>query len=401
MDHLWKREAGASVGELDLVIAHAPHVLASLYGYPADRVLASSNLTDPHVYSDEPLPENELAPHRCDLSFVSHGAATPEMLVDELGAATTPAFHRVLEQFLQIAREQLQKSGCVNAQRLVELMLLAEKQAGGSPLPCHIRRAHVYPQIAKIHDRVFRHRTLQWAANWARSRKRTLRIYGRGWDKHPALAEFACGEVASGRPLRAVYQASSVNLQANAYASLHQRLLDGLACEACMVARHNPADFVRRPFARIAETIASRGLRTLHELVALRTRDAEFGAVCDEAERLSSAVIALSSDPRRREHMRIQREGNDIAELQSDDGLFAALRDMRFMPARVAADLPGFEQVVFRDEAQMHALLDRLVDDKDLRQSIARPMREAVLAHDTYDALVDRIINAFARGSAA
>jgi hypothetical protein len=401
MDHLWKREAGDSIGELDLVVAHAPHVLASLYGYPAERVLASSNLTDPHVYSDQSLPENELAPNRCDLSFVSHGAATPEMLVNELGAATTPAFHRLLERFLQIAREQLQESECVNAAGLVELMLRAERQAGGPPLPSHVRRAHVYPQIAKIHDRLFRHQTLQWAANWARSRKRTMRIYGRGWDKHPTLAEFACGEVASGRPLRAVYQASKVNLQANAYASLHQRLLDGLACGACMLARYNPADFVRRPFVRIAETIASRSLRTLDELVALRRRDADFGVACDEAERLSNAVIALSSDPRRNEHMRIQREGNDIAELQSDEGLFAALRDMRFMPARVAADLPGFEQIVFRDEAQMHALLDRLADDDALRQTIARPMREAVLAHDTYDALVDRIISAFARGSAA
>ncbi len=120
MDHLWKKQAGVSLGGVDLVVSHSPHVLASLYGYPIDRVLASSNLTDPHVYSDEALPDDELRPHRCDLSFVSHGAATPEMLVDELGAVTTPAFHDLLRCFLRIVRTELERAGCVNAQRLVE-----------------------------------------------------------------------------------------------------------------------------------------------------------------------------------------------------------------------------------------------------------------------------------------
>jgi hypothetical protein len=372
-----------------------------LYGYRPDRLLASSNLTDPEVYRSSPLPEAELRPYRCDLSFVSHGAATPQTLVDDLGKATTPAFHRLLQCFLRLARVELDHNGCLTPMRQLELMLQVERESGHTPLAPQVRWAHVYPQIARIHDRLFRHQTLEWAANWARSRARSLRIYGRGWARHPSLSGFSCGEVASGRELRAVYQASSVSLQANAYASLHQRLLDGLACGACVISRYNPADFVRQPFAVIAHAIRSRGLASLQEVMRQRKDDIPFAKVCEEAERLSSAVIAGMDNPRRREQVHLLREGHNISELLTDNGLFQALRDLRFMPARVAADLPGFDNTVFRDEAQMHALLDHMTSDPAARSRCVEPMRTAVLAHDTYDVLVDRILRTFAEGLAA
>ncbi len=280
-------------------------------------------------------------------------------------------------------------------------MLRAEKESGRPSLSPEVRRAHVYPQIAKIHDRLFRHQTLEWAANWARANGRTLRIYGRGWDKHATLNKFACGEALSGRELRAVYQASKISLQANAYSSLHQRLLDGLASGACVFSRYNPADFVRQPFAKISQTISNVGLKSLSDLLTLRGSDSTFASACEDAERLSGAIIAPLNDPRRRAQMCILREGNDIAELQTDDGLFAVLRDMRFMPARVAGDLPGFEQTVFRNESGMHDLLNRLANNDELRRSTAYPMREAVLANDTFDVLAGRIIRTCAGENAA
>lgn len=399
VDHLWKADAGASIGELDMVIAHAPDVLAGLYGYPRKRLLASSNLTDAHTYSNERLSEHELQPFRCDLSFVSHGAATPEQLCDEIERATTRAFGRMMRSFLSLASDRMSHGGCLNAQQLVELMLMAEQVSDHPALTPAIRRSHVYPQIARIHDRLFRHTTLEWAANWARSRGKSLRIHGRGWEHHPTLAAFAAGEVESGRRLRAVYQASTINLQANAYSSLHQRLLDGVACGALVLSRHNPADFVRRPFAVIREFIVEHQLGSLAELLAVRSRDERLALACAEAEHLSGAVIAAAEDPRRLEQIRVMRAANDIAELQSDAGLFEMLREMRFIPARVASDLPGFERTSFRNESQMHEVLDAYIADEHLRHEINGPMREAVLAHDTFDALAQRILHAFARGA--
>lgn len=398
MDHLWRREAGQSIGEHDLVITHAPDVLAGLYGYRRDRMLASSNLTDASTFSAERLPEADLAPHRCDLSFVSHGAATPEALVEEIALATTPAFGRMLRDVLTRIRGQLQPAGCLNAQQLVELMLEAERSSGHTPLPRDVRRSVVYPHVGRIHDRVYRHQTLEWAATWARSRRRRFRIYGRGWPEHPTLAEYAAGEIDSGIGLRAVYQASAISLQANAYSSLHQRLLDGVACGAMIISRWNPADFVRQSFARVRQAIIDHRLTTLSDLVELRTRDDGVAAACDEIERLSGVVLATLDDAGRREQVRSLREANDIAEIQTDDGLFSALRDMRYLAGRSAGEIPGFQQTVFNDKQQMHAMLDRLVDAPAEREAIVRPMRESVLAHDTVDALVGRIIDALARG---
>jgi hypothetical protein len=96
----------------------------------------------------------------------------------------------------------------------------------------------------------------------------------------------------------------------------------------------------------------------------------------------------------------MMREANDIVDLQSDAGLFEMLREMRFIPARVASDLPGFERTSFRSEAQMHKLLDAFSADDRVRNELNGPMREAVLTHDTFDALAERILHAFARGAA-
>lgn len=399
MDHLWSAHAGRSVGEHDLIVAHAPDVLAGLYGYPRERMLTSSNLTDPVVYAAERLPDDELCPHRCELSFVSHGAQTPEALVESLARATSPSIGGMLREFLALVRDRLSSGDCLNAQQLLEAMVACERSSGVAMLTPAVRRATLYPQIAKIHDRVFRHQTLEWAVDWARSRGHRLRIYGRGWEAHPSLSAFAAGEVQSGRPLRAVYQASTINLQANAYSSLHQRLLDGVASGAMMISRYNPADFVRGQFLRIQQVIRSQEMSSINDVVAFRRSDQSFEAACHEAERLSGVVIAGLSDPGRNEQVRILREANDIAELQSDEGLFAMLRDLRYLPARVACDITGFAQTTFRTRDQMHVLLDRLLADDGLRQSLIAPMRNSVLQCDTFDVLAGRVIQTFADGA--
>src|SRR4029434_1442024 len=100
---------------------------------------------------------------------------------------------------------------------LLELMLGAEEETGHPPLTPEVRYSRVYPQLARIYDRLFRHEALEWAAEWALARKRTFKIFGRGWENHPTLKQFACGEVESGYALRCLYQASSISLQINGY----------------------------------------------------------------------------------------------------------------------------------------------------------------------------------------
>lgn len=395
MDALCDRKAGQSIGPLDLVITHSPHVYASLYGYPLGRCLPSSNLTDPATYSDEPLPEAELAPMRCDVAFAAHGSGTPEELADEITRGAPPAFRAMIETFLKLVRARLERDGWINSPELVMLMLEAESASRHPALSPLVRRSRIYPQLARIYDRVFRHEAIRWAASWAKKRGRSFRLYGQGWERNPEFAPYAAGQVAGGRPMRALYQATSVTLQMNGYSSLHQRLLDCLASGGFVLSRENPADSIRAPFLEIQRAIRELGLTSLAQLAAKRQTDAKLDEACRGAERLGGAVIRPVGDARRDAHVAAMRAGNDIDDLRTDAGLFEMLRDMRLIPTRVAADLPGFDQTVFGTEAALHELLDRFVDDPAARAAVAAPMRRSVIEHDTYDSLVDRIIGAF------
>jgi hypothetical protein len=394
MAQLCDRKAGESVAFFDMVIGHSPQVMHALYGYPVDRFLPSSNLTDPQTYDASPLPEDQLAPFRCDVSYVSHGSLPPEAIVAQT-AGGSPSLRAYLERFLALARTSLASAGFVTNLGLVELLLQAERESGHPPLTPELRRNLIYPSAASMYDRLFRHQAIEWAASWARSRGRVFHLYGKGWEHHPTFGSFARGEVKSGHDLRRLYQATAVSLQVNGYSSLHQRLLDGLAAGAFMLARYNPADFVRRPYQQIQQTIRDRSLRGMTELAAARASDEPLHAACLEAERLSSASLHPSDHPARQRYIRTLREGNPVADLLTDEGLFASLQDLRYLPTRAAADLEGFESCVFRSEAELHELLDRYVDDPDARHAVAAPMRRSVLDYDTYDALVERIFDRF------
>ena len=399
MDQLWDARAGQSVGELELVIGHSPQVMSSLYGYPIERFIASNNLTDADVYSSDPVPECDRAQYACDVSYVSHGSGTPEQLINEISAGSTPAFHRMLSRFCALARERLETRGFATPFELLEMMLLAEQQTGHPPLSPQVRYSHVYPQLARIYDRLFRHEALEWAAEWALAGNRTFRIFGRAWENHPTLKRFACGEVESGFPLRCLYQASSVSLQINGYGSMHQRLLDGLATGAFMLSRYNPSDFIRQPFLVIQQAIRVHKPRDLAGLIAMSRSHVELADAMKQVDALCNVPIAAMSDPNRQEYCRILNDAGGIEALTTDQGLLEALESMTLMPHRTAGDLPGFDRTTFRTKAELHAQLDRFMNADQARADHARPMRDAVLKHDTYASLVDRILAAFADGS--
>ena len=276
-------------------------------------------------------------------------------------------------------------------------MLAAEQAGGFERLTPDLRRSALVPMTQQLIDRVLRHQTLEWAARWATSRSRTLRIYGRGWERHPTLHRFACGELEHGEPLRRLYQASRINLQINAYGSLHQRLLDGLASGGFMLSRYVPADFVREPHLAVQRYINDRQVPDLAVLMRCAQQDRELQAAIGRIEELTGTRIAPQRDSRRAADVVAHVAcASMAAEEFSDEGLFRVLKRLHSIPHRTAGDISGFHSATFRSEAQMHQMLDRLVDDAEARRALAQPMRECVLEHDTYDSLVRRILTSFA-----
>jgi len=392
MDALWSPEAGAAVGPRDLVLAHMPWMFESFYGYPADQLLETTNVTDPETYHEGPVPEPLRARFACDVSYVSHGSATPETLVDELAAAS-PELGACFRAFLARARTRLAERGSLHGVDVYELLLASERD-GAPGLPAGHGGPLLHPHAMRVYDRLLRHETLAWAADWASTNGRTLRIFGRGWEAHPTLGRFAAGPVENGESLRAVYRSSTVNLQVNGYGCMHQRLLDGLACGAFMLARYNPTDFLRAPYARFAEVLAEAGVTSFDELDAARS-DPRVTEATRALVDLGVPCVGAEGRPARERELAFLRDAGIVpAAMISEERMFDWFTGMRFVPRRQAGDLPGFRDVAFRTRDEMFALLDRFTPPEatDVRTAVSAPMRDSVLEHDTSDVLVERII---------
>jgi hypothetical protein len=391
---IWSRDAAATLGPLDLLVSRGTAALEARHGYDRARMLESSNLTDPETFSAAPLPESALAPYRCDVAYVGHGSATPAALVEEI-AAGAPAVAACLRAFLDLARRELAARRFLP---LVARIALLDEAARSVPGVARgtILDAPLVEAAHRVYDRLLRHETLEWCAAWARRTGRTLRIHGRGWDAHPALARWAAPEIEHGEPLRALAQAAAVTLQVHGYDSLHQRLLDACAAGGLVVTRFNPVDFLPAPLAVLRRELESQPGSDLASLVARARRDREVRRALRRVERLSGLRLAPAADAQRRAQIDLLARSAVPPGGGEDAGLEALVRSHQLAPRRTAGEIPGFARTVFATPRRLGAILDRFAGDPAARRRIAAPMRAHVAAHFTYDGLVARIVAHFA-----
>ena len=146
----------------------------------------------------------------------------------------------------------------------------------------------------------------------------------------------------------------------------------------------------------LQQWIEQHDLTNLNGLIALSNTRPELKSAMLRASALTGLAIAPLIDPARQAHAALSEATRGVADLRSDQGLFVALAEMRFIPHRTAGDVPGFETTTFANKETLWALLNRFVDDPMARRRLSGPMRQSVLEHDTYDTLVERILRAFA-----
>lgn len=391
MPALWSKTSAERMTPLDLIVSPSTLQMETVYGYPADQHLESSNLTDSHMYHDGEIVPELRERFTADAAYVSHGSATPQQLAEEMTQAN-PQLRTVIENLLGLVRAEVEDHGFIRGITVYRICREALVAAGGSA-DNRAALAELHPIAMTLYDRVLRHQSLEWAAQWARERRRTMRIYGRGWEKHPTLSDFAAGPVENGEPLRAVYRCSTVNLQINGHNSLHQRLLDGLACGAFIATRRIPVDFYRAAHLRVARRIEATGVTDLDGLFAAAESD---DGLADELRALHDLGVAgvNPDDPEQRQREREEQValGAIPVDLGDGAGFFDLLRSLRGVPRRMAGDLDGFAETTFGSREELHALLDRAMDDPDWAAGLAGRMRACVIRHDTFDVLIDRML---------
>lgn len=354
----WVFDAGRSpkLEWNDFLMGFSADVGRRRFGWPAHRCTWCAMAGSPDTYSAEPLPEDDLAPYRCDASYVSHASATVEQ-------------ERVAVE-AWLANEKLRSI----YRRLVESFMDSWRGGGAFPSPIRAplldfcRREGlelsrdeaqcIVQALQRVGDRAFRHAALEWVADWADRSGRSFHVYGNGWDRHPRLSRFARGPTRNGHELRCVYQASSVNLQLMGFGFVHQRALDGLMAGGFFLARRCACDDHGPATHELAELLERHGAGAWDEL--------SRRAAPDVVRRVAELMTALHWDPR-------------VLHEYSVEQVLAAARSP-FAPEII----PDFDAITFDGPESFVSRVEFFLARPDERRRLALAMREAVVERFSY-----------------
>ncbi|MCE7974110.1 MAG: hypothetical protein DYG92_07260 [Leptolyngbya sp. PLA1] len=227
MPHLFDRRMGEAQGPLDFVAGYAFEELFASHGYPRERALSLPLAADDTKFHPGPVADPER--YACEIAYVSHQSETPEaqharlarMFAEKLGVRTSLETLRPI-----VEREALKPLSDLHHEVMRDVVRdTLAGELGREPedrLTDTVLKAYCQPHA----DRLLRHQALAWAAETCRRRGWRLRVYGRGWERHPMLGEFAAGELAHGEALRASYQQAGVHLHVAGQSLVHQRIFE-------------------------------------------------------------------------------------------------------------------------------------------------------------------------------
>ena len=375
LPHLASADAGRSLGGLDFYIAREPSAFIHQYAYPASQGLAWMMATDDRTYSNQPMSEDELAPYRCDLSYVSSHSTLPQKFHEERRQwfANDPAALQLLDDLFDALPRLFAEAPGPAYAAAPHLLEQVKEQTGLMPASTETDRALLHSYLYPLAELMFRQSTLEWVADFCDRTARVLHLYGNGWDAHPRFGRYARGFARNGPELRAICQASTINLQIIGTGAIHQRLLDGLAAGGFFLIRYTPADMIHEPAKRY--------------LAALRKYNPVVGVEYD-ANDIPELIEAIE------ELCRLRGQDRRFDRIRLPPGGGAKYEEMEAMDYRRAAGavFSEYGDVSFASADQFAQLAERFLSDSERRSRIAESMRGAVVNHYSYGALVDDLL---------
>jgi hypothetical protein len=326
-------------------------------------------------YADTPVAPDQLAPYACDISYVSNASDPPEAMATEMLATyrKAPPWGEVFDAAAREVHARAQAGVSwddVSLKALVQdtILRLAPARAAEAPLHELIMDLHRYA------DRCFRHATLAWVSRWCAAQGKIFRLYGRGWERHPEFARWASGPAEPGEQMRAIYQASRINLQLIESGFIHSRSLDGLAARGFFLTRLTPADGIDAPT-----------LRDIHLL----------GRWVVENDIHAPETLLATADP-----VNLARWKATLAHHPwTPAHAIRVLRVWADTPPPIVA-FPMLPEISFRDAAGFARLAERYLANGELRAATTRQMRQIVLQQFSYTSRWKHFLTHIARGLA-
>ena len=242
LPNLLNTQAGASIGPMDFVCGFYRERLVREFGYPAEQLCDALIPVSSHVFHAGEVPDEDANRYDCDLLYAGNIKTLPAELLAELRNSTPQTLHPLLASFEQEVARRLDGDELLLPVDAADVMDELSRRAG-LQLPQDVRERLMNFGLLRLYDVSFREQTLAWIADWARTRGRTFRLYGHGWDQHPTLAAFAVGPAEHGEPLRRAYHSARLVLTTGANGYLHQRTHEALASGSLVVGRYTPNNF--------------------------------------------------------------------------------------------------------------------------------------------------------------
>lgn len=377
MPHLFDAKTGEAMGKLDFVVGHTHVELYERFGYPARNRMKLPVTASTTKFHDEPVDSGLREKFACDAAFITHHSETPERMHARLCAEASrggsgSAVVRIFEELRPRIRELVEtQSQAPIAQRVREAAIATATEVVGREPDARTQAAIVNQYAFPLADRMVRHRVLSWAAEVCEARGWSMRVFGRGWEKHERLARVAGPEIAHGEELRAAYAAAGVTVHASIHWMYHQRVME-CALSGGLPAVYLKPDDVSLLRAWVVERMAECG-----------PPNAERGS-----ERAESVCAAADCAEAMSFVAQLQRIGRPVhpawAELKITPRMLeTAQRAWAGMPEapRAAMLLGDLAETTFDSREGLEELIKRAIESPSRRENLSRGIAARVREH--------------------
>jgi hypothetical protein len=366
-----------SLGPLDFVVGHIHAEIRNDASFPASRAMPFPVVASTRKFHDGPVDADAADRFACEVAYVSHQSETPgafhaRILSEEPDSAARGVLEALRPLVEAEAAEPMGPSLHGRLRRACE-RIAEERCPGDAGRAPYLFRHYALP----LADRAIRHEMLDWAQTICARRGWRLRVFGRGWERHPALAPAAGGELAHGEALRACYQSAAVHLHASVNTLVHQRVMEcalsgGLPVgrltsdivQDCLGWAKREAVVGHRPVEKRADgTLAYRvqDCKALREAAPLRRW---LGLASPQVQTVTPAQAASFARP-----------DHPAAGGMHAQWLLGDLREM-----------------AFRNQAELERLIERAVTDRAWRGARAAEIASRVRERCSTEALARRIL---------